>query len=46
MVKLDIRHVNEEGIGKRIDSYLADNIGVSRTNIQRLIENRKNFCKW
>lgn len=43
MVKLDIRHVNEEGIGKRIDSYLADNIGVSRTNIQRLIENEKIF---
>ena len=40
---MDIRHVNEEGIGKRIDSYLADNIGVSRTNIQRLIENEKIF---
>lgn len=40
---MDIRHVNEECIGKRIDSYLADNIGVSRTNIQRLIENEKIF---
>lgn len=41
MVNLDIVHVKEEDIGKRIDSYLADNIGVSRTNIQRLIENKK-----
>lgn len=41
MVNLDIVRVNEEDIGKRIDSYLADNIGVSRTNIQRLIENKK-----
>lgn len=45
MVNLDIVRVNEEDIGKRIDSYLADNIGVSRTNIQRLIENKKILVK-
>ena len=41
MINLNKICVNEESIGKRIDSYLADNIGVSRTNIQRLIENEK-----
>lgn len=41
MVNLDIVRVNEEDIGKRIDSYLSENIGISRTNTQRLIENEK-----
>lgn len=41
MVNLDIIRVKEEDNGKRIDSYLADNIELSRTNIQRLIENEK-----
>ena len=41
MINLNIICVKDADIGKRIDSYLADNMGVSRTNIQRLIENEK-----
>ena len=33
--------VNQNDIGKRIDSYIATNTELSRTNIQRLIEERK-----
>lgn len=33
--------VNQNDIGKRIDSYIAANTGLSRTNIQRLIEEGK-----
>lgn len=33
--------VNQKDIGKRIDSYIATNTGLSRTNIQRLIEEGK-----
>lgn len=33
--------VNQNDIGKRIDSYIATNTGLSRTNIQRLIEEGK-----
>lgn len=33
--------VNENEVGKRIDTYLAGNTEHSRTNIQRLIENKK-----
>lgn len=34
-------YINELDIGKRIDSYLAENTEFSRANIQRLIENEK-----
>ena len=33
--------INENDVGKRIDTYLAGNTEYSRTNIQRLIENEK-----
>lgn len=34
-------HINAENAGKRIDTYLSVNTELSRTNIQRLIENEK-----
>lgn len=38
MIIIDIEELD---IGKRIDSFLAENTDFSRTNIQRLIENQK-----
>ncbi len=34
-------HVDTKYVGKRIDAYLAETTELSRTNIQRLIENKK-----
>ncbi len=36
-----IINVKETGIGKRIDSYLAENTEFSRVHIQKMIENQK-----
>lgn len=38
---LKLIHVEENDVGKRIDSYLASNTESSRVTIQRLIENEK-----
>ena len=38
MNKIKVEKIDE---GKRVDSYLAENIELSRTNIQRLIEEKK-----
>ena len=38
---MEIKHIKEIDIGKRIDLFLAENTEFSRTNIQRLIENEK-----
>ena len=36
-----IINVKEAEIGKRIDSYLAENTEYSRAHIQKMIENQK-----
>lgn len=41
MIVLKLIHVEENDVGKRIDSYLASNTESSRVTIQRLIENEK-----
>lgn len=41
MIILELMHVDEIDVGKRIDSYLAINTECSRANVQRLIENEK-----
>ena len=40
-MNLEILKVDEVDEGKRVDTYLAEKIEFSRTNIQRLIENEK-----
>ena len=34
-------NIKEQDIGKRIDSYLAENTEFSRAHIQKMIENEK-----
>lgn len=38
---LEIISVNKENVGKRIDSYLAENTEFSRAHIQKMIDNDK-----
>jgi 23S rRNA pseudouridine1911/1915/1917 synthase len=41
MMVLKIIHVKEIEEGKRIDIYIAENTDISRTSVQRLIENQQ-----